>query len=201
MIISAKLVQELREKTNVGMMDCKKALEEAGGNLAEAEVVLRKKGVATAAKKAGRSAKEGVIASYIHMGGKMGVLVEVNCETDFVAKTDKFRDFVKDIALHIAAAKPICVTRETVPPAIIEKEKEIARAQMQGKPPQIIEKIVEGKIDKYYSTVCLLEQAFIKDPDKTVKDLLTGKIAELGENIVIKRFTIYELGQDDSAAA
>ena len=131
----------------------------------------------------------------------MGVLVEVNCETDFVAKTDKFRDFVKDIALHIAAAKPICVTRETVPPAIIEKEKEIARAQMQGKPPQIIEKIVEGKIDKYYSTVCLLEQAFIKDPDKTVKDLLTGKIAELGENIVIKRFTIYELGQDDPAAA
>ena len=201
MIISAKLVQELREKTNVGMMDCKKALEEAGGNLAEAEVVLRKKGVATAAKKAGRSAKEGVIASYIHMGGKMGVLVEVNCETDFVAKTDKFRDFVKDIALHIAAAKPICVTRETVPPAIIEKEKEIARAQMQGKPPQIIEKIVEGKIDKYYSTVCLLEQAFIKDPDKTVKDLLTGKIAELGENIVIKRFTIYELGQVDPAAA
>ena len=201
MIISAKLVQELREKTNVGMMDCKKALEEAGGNLAEAEVVLRKKGVATAAKKASRSAKEGVIASYIHMGGKMGVLVEVNCETDFVAKTDKFRDFVKDIALHIAAAKPICVTRETVPPAIIEKEKEIARAQMQGKPPQIIEKIVEGKIDKYYSTVCLLEQAFIKDPDKTVKDLLTGKIAELGENIVIKRFTIYELGQDDPAAA
>jgi len=201
MIISAKLVQELREKTNVGMMDCKKALEEAGGNLAEAEVVLRKKGVATAAKKASRSAKEGVIASYIHMGGKMGVLVEVNCETDFVAKTDKFRDFVKDIALHIAAAKPICVTRETVPPAIIEKEKEIARAQMQGKPPQIIEKIVEGKIDKYYSTVCLLEQAFIKDPDKTVKDLLTGKIAELGENIVIKRFTIYELGQVDPAAA
>lgn len=201
MIISAKLVQELREKTNVGMMDCKKALEEAGGNLAEAEVVLRKKGVATAAKKASRSAKEGVIASYIHMGGKMGVLVEVNCETDFVAKTDKFRDFVKDIALHIAAAKPICVTRETVPPAIIEKEKEIARAQMQGKPSQIIEKIVEGKIDKYYSTVCLLEQAFIKDPDKTVKDLLTGKIAELGENIVIKRFTIYELGQDDPAAA
>lgn len=199
MMISAKLVQELREKTNAGMMDCKKALQEAGGNLAEAEIVLRKKGVATAAKKASRAAREGVIASYIHMGGKMGVLVEVNCETDFVAKTDKFRDFVKDIALHIAAAKPICVTREAVPAAILEKEKEIARAQVQGKPPQIIEKIVEGKIDKYYSTICLLEQAFIKDPDKTVKDLLTARIAELGENIVIKRFTVYELGQSDPA--
>jgi len=197
-MITAKLVQELREKTNAGMMDCKRALEEAKGDLAAAEVVLRKRGIATAAKKAGRAAKEGAIASYIHLGGKMGVLVEVNCETDFVAKTEKFKDFVKDVALHIAAAKPVCVTREEVPPALLEKEKEIARAQIKGKPPQILEKIVEGKMDKYFSTICLMEQAFIKDPDKTVKDLLTATIAELGENIVIKRFTVYELGQSEA---
>lgn len=196
-MITAKLVQELREKTNAGMMDCKRALEEARGDLAAAEVVLRKRGIATAAKKAGRAAKEGAIASYIHLGGKMGVLVEVNCETDFVAKTEKFKDFVKDVALHIAAAKPVCVTREEVPPALLEKEKEIARAQIKGKPPQILEKIVEGKMDKYFSTICLMEQAFIKDPDKTVKDLLTATVAELGENIVIKRFTVYELGQSE----
>lgn len=200
MIITAKLVQELREKTNAGMMDCKRALEETRGDLAAAEVVLRKRGIATAAKKAGRAAKEGAIASYIHLGGKMGVLVEVNCETDFVAKTEKFKDFVKDVALHIAAAKPVCVTREEVPPALLEKEKEIARAQIKGKPPQILEKIVEGKMDKYFSTVCLMEQAFIKDPDKTVKDLLTATIAELGENIVIKRFTVYELGQSEGSS-
>ncbi|MCC7519753.1 MAG: translation elongation factor Ts [Verrucomicrobiae bacterium] len=198
-MITAKLVQQLREKTNAGMMDCKKALEETQGDLAAAEVALRKRGIATAAKKAGRVAKDGAIASYIHLGGKMGVLLEINCETDFVAKTDKFRDFVKDIALHIAAAKPICVTREEVPAALVAKEKDIARAQVKDKPPQIVEKIVEGKLDKYYSTVCLLEQAFIKDPDKTMKDLLTAKIAELGENIVIKRFVIYELGQSDAA--
>ncbi|NUN92468.1 MAG: translation elongation factor Ts [Verrucomicrobiae bacterium] len=197
-MITAKLVQELREKTNAGMMDCKRALEEAKGDLAAAEVVLRKRGIATAAKKAGRAAKEGAIASYIHLGGKMGVLVEVNCETDFVAKTEKFKDFVKDVALHIAAAKPVCVTREEVPPALLEKEKEIARAQIKGKPPQILEKIVEGKMDKYFSTICLMEQAFIKDPDKTVKDLLTATIAELGENIVVKRFTVYELGQGEA---
>ena len=200
MNITAKMVQELRDKTNAGMMDCKRALEEAKGNLAEAEVILRKKGISTAAKKASRAAKEGVIASYIHMGGKLGVLVEINCETDFVAKTDDFREFVKDIALHIAASKPICVSREQVPADILAKERDIARAQVKDKPANIIEKIVDGKVEKYYSTACLLEQAFIKNPDQTIKDYLTAKVAKLGENIVIKRFTIYELGQSDAQA-
>ncbi|MBI4025122.1 MAG: translation elongation factor Ts [Verrucomicrobia bacterium] len=196
MIITAKMVQELREKTNAGMMDCKKALEEAQGDMTAAEVVLRKRGIATAAKKSGRAAKEGVIASYIHLGGKMGVLVEVNCETDFVAKTDAFREFVKDIALHVAAAKPICISREQLSPEIIASERDIARAQVKDKPPQIIEKIVDGKMEKFCSTACLMEQAFIKNTDITVKDHLTSKIAELGENIVVKRFTLYELGQE-----
>lgn len=195
MTITAKMVSELRDKTNAGMMDCKKALEEAKGDLAAAEVVLRKRGIATAAKKSGRAAKEGSIASYIHMGGKMGVLVEINCETDFVAKTDSFREFVKDVALHIAAAKPVCVSREQVPADLIARERDIARAQVKDKPAQIIEKIVDGKIEKFYSTACLLEQAFIKNTDVTIKDHLTAKVSELGENIVIKRFTVYELGQ------
>jgi elongation factor Ts len=199
-MITAKLVQELREKTNVGMMDCKKALEEAKGDLVQAEVVLRKRGIATAAKKSGRATKEGTIASYIHLGGKMGVLVEVNCETDFVAKTDSFREFVKDVALHIAAAKPVCVTREQIPADLIARERDIARAQVKDKPAAIIEKIVDGKIEKFYSTACLLEQAFIKNADVTIKDHLTTKISELGENIVIKRFTVYELGQCESEA-
>jgi len=194
--ITAKMVQQLRDKTNAGMMDCKKALEEAKGDMEAAEVVLRKRGIATAAKKSSRVAKEGVIASYIHMGGKMGVLVEVNCETDFVAKTDQFREFVKDVALHIAAAKPLCITREQVPADSLAKERDIARAQVKDKPANIVEKIVDGKIEKFYSTVCLMEQAFIKNSDVTIKDHLTSKIAELGENIVIKRFTVYELGQD-----
>ena len=193
--ITAKMVQQLRDKTNAGMMDCKKALEESKGDMEAAEVVLRKRGIATAAKKSGRVAKEGVIASYIHMGGKMGVLIEVNCETDFVAKTDQFREFVKDIALHIAAAKPLCITREQVCPETLAKERDIARAQVKDKPANIVEKIVDGKIEKFYSTVCLMEQAFIKNSDITIKDHLTAKVAELGENIVIKRFTVYELGQ------
>ncbi len=201
MIITAKMVQELREKTNAGMMDCKKALEEAQGNLAAAEVGLRKRGIATAAKKSSRLAKEGVIASYIHMGGKMGVLVEVNCETDFVAKTDAFREFVKDLALHIAAAKPLCVSREQVSSDMIARERDVARAQVKDKPAAIVEKIVDGKIEKFYSTACLLEQAFIKNTDITIKDHLTTKIAELGENILIKRFTVYELGQNDGNRA
>lgn len=199
--ITAKMVAELRDKTNAGMMDCKKALEEAKGDLAGAEIVLRKRGIATAAKKSSRAAKEGAIASYIHMGGKMGVLLEVNCETDFVAKTDAFKEFIKDITLHIAAAKPICVSREQIQSQTLDREREIARAQIKDKPPQIIEKIVEGKIEKYYSTACLLEQAFIKNNDITIKDYLTSKIAELGENIVIKRFTVYHLGQDGDGAA
>ena len=199
-MITAKMVQGLREKTNAGLMDCKRALEEAKGDAAAAEVVLRKKGIATAAKKSSRTAKEGSIASYIHLGGKMGVLVEVNCETDFVAKTDAFREFVKDIALHIAASKPVCVSREQVPADIIARERDIAKAQMKDKPAQMIEKIVDGKMEKFYSTACLLEQAFIKNTDVTIKDHLTSKIAELGENIVIKRFTVYELGQNDAVS-
>jgi elongation factor Ts len=200
MTITAKMVQELRDKTNAGMMDCKRALEEAQGNLGEAEVVLRKRGIATAAKKSGRAAKEGPIASYIHMGGKMGVLVEINCETDFVAKTDAFREFVKDIALHIAASKPLCVSREQVPADVIEREKDISRAQVKDKPAAVIEKIVEGKTEKFFSTACLLEQAYLKNPDLTVKDHLTAKVSELGENIIIKRFTVYELGQGTEQA-
>ncbi len=193
--ISADLVRQLREITNAGMMDCKKALEATGGNLEAAETWLRKQGTATAQKKASRVAKEGVIASYIHAGGKVGVLIEVNCETDFVARNETFREFVKDITLQIAAAHPTCITREEVDPAIIEKEKEITAAQYKDKPPAAVEKIIAGKIEKFYSTICLLEQPFVKDPNITIKELLTRKIAEIGENIVIKRFTRYQLGE------
>lgn len=194
--ISATLVKELREKTNAGMMDCKKALMEAKGDLASAEEILRKKGIASAGKKASRVAKEGTIASYIHLQGKVGVLVEINCETDFVAKNDVFRDFVKDVTLHIAAAHPLYVSRDQVPDKLVQAEREIYAAQVQGKPANIVDKIVDGKIDKFYSTVCLLEQAFIKNPDLTIQDLLTSKIAELGENMIIRRFTRYMVGED-----
>ena len=194
--ISAALVKELREKTNAGMMDCKKALAETGGDLAAAEEFLRKKGIASAGKKADRAAKEGTIASYIHMQGKVGVLVEINCETDFVAKNDNFRDFVKDITLHIAAAHPLYVNRTQVSEALIAKEREIAAAQVQGKPANIVDKIVDGKIDKFYSTICLLEQPFIKNPEVTIEELVKSKIAELGENIIIRRFTRYSVGEE-----
>ena len=194
--ISAALVKELREKTNAGMMDCKKALAETGGDLAAAEEYLRKKGIASAGKKADRAAKEGTIASYIHMQGKVGVLVEINCETDFVAKNDNFRDFVKDITLHIAAAHPLYVNRTQVSEALIAKEREIAAAQVQGKPANIVDKIVDGKIDKFYSTICLLEQPFIKNPEVTIEELVKSKIAELGENIIIRRFTRYSVGEE-----
>ena len=193
--ISAALVKELREKTNAGMMDCKKALTEAGGDLAKAEDILRKKGIASAGKKADRAAKDGIVASYIHMQGKVGVLVEINCETDFVAKNEIFRDFVKDVTLHIAASHPLHVNREEVPEDLVARERDIAAAQVQGKPANIVEKIVDGKIDKFYSTICLMEQAFIKNPEITIKDLVASKIAELGENIVIRRFTRYTLGE------
>lgn len=183
------------------MMDCKRALTEAGGVLDKAEEILRAKGIASAGKKASRSAKEGAIASYIHLQGKVGVLVEVNCETDFVAKTDIFRDLVKDLTLHIAAANPLCVSREQVPAAEIERERSIYRQQVEGKPANIVEKIVEGKVDKYYGTICLLEQPFIKNPDVTVRDLLNSKIAELGENIVIRRFTRYMVGEGSADEA
>ena len=194
--VNSQLVKTLREKTNAGMMDCKRALEEAHGDLEKAETILRTKGIAGAAKKATRATREGVVASYIHLQGKVGVLVEVNCETDFVAKNDNFREFVKDITLHIAAAHPLYVTRDQVPAAALEREKEVYRGQVKGKPANITEKIVEGKLDKYYSTVCLLDQAFIKNPDITVHDLINSKIAELGENMVIRRFTRYMVGEE-----
>ena len=193
--IDPQVVKQLREKTNAGMMDCKRALEEAGGDMAKAETILRTKGIASAGKKASRVTKEGIVASYIHLQGKVGVLVEVNCETDFVAKNENFRGFVKDITLHIAAAHPLYVSREDVPATLVEAEREIYKAQVTGKPANVVEKIVDGKLDKFYSTVCLLEQGFIKNPDVTIKDLLSGKIAELGENIVIRRFTRYLVGE------
>ena len=193
--IEPKVVKQLREKTNAGMMDCKRALEEAGGDLDKAETILRTKGIASAGKKASRATKEGIVASYIHLQGKVGVLVEVNCETDFVAKNENFRSFVKDITLHIAAAHPLYVSREDVPGKLIEAEREIYKAQVKGKPANVTEKIVDGKLDKFYSTVCLLEQGFIKNPDVTIKDLLSAKIAELGENLVIRRFTRYLVGE------
>jgi elongation factor Ts len=196
MTVTADKVKELREKTNAGMMDCKKALAESGGDMEKAIDILRQKGLATAAKKAGRSASQGLIDSYIHMD-KLGVLVEVNCETDFVAKTDDFKGLVKDIAMHIAAANPMYVSREDVPQNVIEREREIYRAQVTNKPPQVVEKIIEGKLEKFFSDTCLLEQVFIKDPEgkKKVKDLITEKIAKLGENIVLRRFARFQLGE------
>src|SRR2546421_3920449 len=199
--VNPALVKQLREKTNAGMMDCKKALVETDGDLEKAEDLLRKKGIASASKKASRSAKEGIVASYIHLQGKVGVLVEVNCETDFVAKNEKFREFVKDITLHIAAAHPLYVSREEVPAKILESERAIYEGQVKGKPENVVEKIVSGKLDKFYSTVCLMEQGFIKNPDQTVKELIATKIAELGENIVIRRFTRYLVGEPLGEAA
>lgn len=197
MSISASMVKELREKTGAGMLDCKKALEEAGGDLNKAVDILREKGLSAAAKKAGRAATEGAVESYIHAGGRIGVLVEVNCETDFVGKTDAFREFVRDIAMQIAASSPRYVTREEVPAEELEKEKEILKAQAlnEGKPAHIVEKMVEGRIGKYYEEYCLMEQSFVKDPDKTVSQLLNEKIATIGENISIRRFVRFELGE------
>jgi elongation factor Ts len=200
-VVDPKIVKRLREKTNAGMMDCKRALEEAGGDFEKAETILRTKGIASASKRASRATKEGIVASYIHLQGKVGVLIEVNCETDFVAKNENFRSFVKDITLHIAAAHPLYVSREDVPSKLIDAEREIYQAQVKGKPANVVEKIVDGKLDKFYSTVCLLEQGFIKNPDATVKDLLSSKIAELGENIVIRRFTRYLVGEPLSSEA
>jgi elongation factor Ts len=193
--IDPQLVKQLREKTNAGFMDCKRALVESSGDLAKAESILRTKGIASAGKKSSRVTKEGIVASYIHLQGKVGVLVEVNCETDFVARNENFREFVKDITLHIAAAHPLYVSRADVPGNLIEAEQEIYKAQVKGKPDNVAQRIIDGKLDKFYSTVCLLEQAFIKNPDVTIKDLLTGKITELGENIVIRRFVRYLVGE------
>ncbi len=196
-MVSAEQVRELREMTGAGMMECKKVLEEANGDKEKAAELLRERGVVKAAKKAGRIAAEGLVESYIHGDGKIGVLVEVNIETDFAAKNPEFREFVKDVAMQIAAAKPEYVRREEVPAEVIEKEKEIMKAQAinEGKPEAVAEKIVEGKIGKYYSEVCLLEQDFIKDPDKTVQQMLTKKISNIGENITIRRFVRFERGE------
>lgn len=196
MEITAKMVKELREATNAGMMDCKKALKECEGDMEKAGEYLRKKGIASASKKEGRDTSQGIVGSYIHMGGKVGVLVEVACETDFVARTDDFQDFVHNVAMHIAAASPVAVTREEVDSSLIEKEKDIYRGQMQeqGKPADMIERIVEGKVDKYYSEIVLMEQKYVKDPDQTVEDYLKSIIGKLGENMQIKRFTRYQIG-------
>lgn len=192
--ISAQTVKELREKTGAGLLDCQKALAETGGNIEEAITLLRKKGAATADKKAGRATKEGLIWSYIHSNNKVGVLIEVNCETDFVARNDDFKAFCNDLCLQIAASSPIYVSRDEVPEAAIASEREIAVAQVQGKPPAAIQKIVEGKLEKYYSTICLLDQPFVKLPEKTIKEILTEKIATIGENMTIRRFVRYQLG-------
>jgi elongation factor Ts len=194
--ISPARIKQLRDKTNAGMMDCKKALVEANGDLEKAEDILRKKGIARASNKATRSAKEGIVASYIHLQGKVGVLVEVNCETDFVAKNEHFRELVKDITLHIAAAHPTYVSRDQVPEQQIAREREIYAAQIKDKPEPVVAKIVEGKVEKFFGTICLLDQAFIKNPDQTIKDLVASKISELGENIVIRRFTRYAVGEE-----
>jgi elongation factor Ts len=199
--IDSQVVKKLREKTNAGFMDCKRALTESGGDLEKAEAILRTKGIASAGKRASRATKEGIVASYIHLQGKVGVLVEVNCETDFVARNENFRGFVKDITLHIAAAHPLYVSRDQVPSQIVEAERAIYEAQVKDKPANVLGKIVEGKLDKFYSTVCLLEQAFIKNPDQTINELLNAKIAELGENIVIRRFTRYLVGEPLPAEA
>ncbi|MBU2500734.1 MAG: translation elongation factor Ts [bacterium] len=196
MSITAKMVKELREATNAGMMDCKKALAECDGDMDKAIEYLRKKGIASAAKKEGRTTSQGIIGSYIHMGGKVGVLVEVACETDFVARTDDFQEFVHNVAMHIAAASPVSVTRDEVDGSLVEKEKEIYREQMknEGKPDHIIDKIVDGKVDKYYSEVVLLEQKYVKDPDMTIEDYLKSIIGKLGENMQIRRFARYQIG-------
>ena len=192
--ITAQMVGDLREKTGAGLLDCKKALTESNGNVEEAITILRKKGAASAAKKADRVAKDGLIESYIHVGGKVGVMIEVNCETDFVARNDDFRAFCKDLCLQIAAANPSFVSRDQVPETELAKEREIAAAQVQGKPPAAVQKIVEGKLDKFYATVCLVDQPFVKLPEKTVKELLTAQISKIGENIQIRRFVRFQVG-------
>jgi elongation factor Ts len=199
--ITATLVKELRERTGAGMMECKKALQEANGDLAEAEVVLRKRGIASAGKKGGRATRQGLIGSYIHHGGQIGVMVEVNCESDFVARTEDFKELVHDIAMHVAATDPQFIRREDVTAAALEKEREIARARAanEGKPEKVWDRIVEGRIVKYYEEVCLYEQPFVKENTLTVEQLIKTKIAKLGENISVSRFVRYKVG--DAAAA
>lgn len=202
MDISMENVRELRDKTGAGIMDCKRALLETSGDVEKATEWLRKKGLASALKKASRVTKEGCVHSYIHAGGKIGVLVEVNCETDFVARTEEFQNFVRDIAMHIAASNPMFVSREQVAKDVVEKEREVfvAQAKESGKPANVIDKIVEGKVDRFLSEICLVEQPFVKDPEKLVKDVLTALIAKLGENISIARFMRYQLGETGKAS-
>ena len=197
MAITAEMVKQLRDKTGAGMMDCKGALAEANGDMEKAVEILRKKGVASATKRAGRATKEGVVGHYIHMGGKVGVLVEVNCETDFVARTDDFQALAKEIAMHIAAADPRYVSRDQVPAAELEKEKDIYRSQFEGsgKPANVVDKIVEGKLGSYYSQVCLLDQPSVRDPNVTVQQLLQAATAKTGENITVTRFVRFKLGE------
>jgi elongation factor Ts len=203
MEISAEMVRKLREETGAGMMDCKQALVEAKGDMEKSRDLLRKKGLAAAAKKAGRTASEGLIGSYIHPGAKIGVLVEVNCETDFVAKTADFQSLVKDVAMHVAAAAPLYVSKEEVPADVLDKEKEIYKAQAaaQGKPANVQEKIAEGKVKQYYADFCLLEQPFVKESAKTVGQLVQERIALLKENIVVRRFARFKLGEESAPAA
>ncbi|VAX31621.1 Translation elongation factor Ts [hydrothermal vent metagenome] len=197
MTVTADMVKRLREQTGAGMMDCKKALSESNGDFDKAIDVLRKKGLAAAEKRAGRKASEGLILSYIHMD-KIGVLVEVNCETDFVARTDDFRQFVKDVAMHIAAANPRYLSREDIPQDVIEREKSIYREQTKDRPEHVVEKIAEGKLEKFYAENCLLDQVFVKDPDqkKKIRDIVTEMVSKFGENIIIRRFTRYQLGEE-----
>ena len=197
MEISIEQVKDLRQRTGAGVSDCKAALTESKGNMEAAIDYLRRKGLATAAKKAGRIATDGLVSSYIHAGGKMGVLVEVNCETDFVAKTEDFQTFVKNIAMHIAAANPQYIRREEIPEEVLERERAIYRTQAQdaGKPQKVIDKIVEGKLERFYSEACLLEQTYVRDPDLTIKEFLDAMIAKVGENISIRRFARFQLGE------
>jgi elongation factor Ts len=203
MDIDASAVKDLRQKTGAGIMDCKRALKEAQGNVDKAVEFLRKKGLAEAAKRTGRSAHEGLVESYIHPGGRIGVLVELNCETDFVARTQEFKDLVKDISMHIAAANPQYLTREDVPEEVIQKEQEILRMQAleMGKPEKVVDRIVEGRMEKFFSEVCLLEQAYVKDLDVTVGELLTSLMGKIGERISIRRFTRYQLGEEAEETA
>ena len=197
MEISSELIKDLRQRTGAGVMDCKAALRESKGDIEGAIDYLRRKGLAAAAKRAGRIATEGLVSSYIHAGGKIGVLVEINCETDFVARTEDFQAFVKNTAMHIAATNPQYVSRDQVPPSVLEREKAIYRTQAQDakKPEKVIEKILEGKLERFFAEVCLLEQTYIKDPDVTVKEVLDSLIAKVGENITIRRFTRFQLGE------
>lgn len=196
--ISAATVKELREKTGAGIMDCKEALSECNGDISKAVDFLRKKGLATAAKRAGRATTEGIVESYIHMDSKLGVLVEINCETDFVAKNDDFKEFAKNIAMHITATNPVGIRQEDVPKETIDKEKEIYRAQVleMGKPEKIVDKIVEGKLKKYFKDNCLMNQAYVRDPNITIEDLLNEMVAKIGENITIKRFARFKIGEE-----